>query len=96
MSRARKTDPLQETQALVDAVSEGWKVDHAEPAQVVDTSGGRSAVATMVIKPGEYRGWKRHPGGTGLVEQTGDTPEQLAARIQAWEASQLPTTEGGT
>ena len=87
-AKAKETspsDPVAATQALV---GEGWTVDHAEAPQVINVQGG-----TVQVKGGEYRAWKRSQTGTNLVEQTGDTAEQLAARIADWEAAQQPAEQ---
>jgi hypothetical protein len=83
--------PVESAQAKVP---EGWTVDHAEPAQVASASGvGKSASVTVVIKPAEYRAWRRSPNGDTLVEKTGDSEEHLLAQIEAWEASQHPAEQ---
>jgi hypothetical protein len=83
---AGKSDPVAETQSAVDGVAEGWRVDHAQAAQAIQTSDGM----VVGVKPAEYRAWKRSPNGDTLIEVTGDSSEQLAARIEDWEASQNP------
>jgi hypothetical protein len=87
---ASKSDPVAETQSTVDGVAEGWRVDHAQAAQIATTEGG----AVVSVRPAEYRAWKRSPAGDTLVEATGDSPEQLAARIADWERSQNPSEPG--
>jgi hypothetical protein len=87
---AGKSDPVAEAQSAVDGVAEGWRVDHAQAAQIATTEGG----AVVSVRPAEYRAWKRSPAGDTLIEVTGDSQEQLAARIEGWEASQNPTEPG--
>lgn len=83
MAKRKRTDPMAEAQAAVDGVAEGWRVDHAQPAQAITGAGG----VVVQIKPGEYRAWKRRDGAS-LVEMVGDSPEQLAMRVAGWEAAQ--------
>lgn len=86
-SKSASADPTKEAQAAVDKVADGWRVDHAQAAQAISTDAG-----TVLVKPAEYRAYKR--GDTSLIEASGDSPEQLAARIEDWEKSQFPTEPG--
>ena len=87
-AKAKETSSSGPVAELQASVPEGWTVDHAEAPSVVNVQGG-----TVQVKGGEYRAWKRSVTGTNLVEQTGDTPQQLAARIADWEAAQQPAEQ---
>jgi hypothetical protein len=84
---AKKSGGLvEETQSTVDGAAEGWKVDHAQEAQTTQTADG----LVVGVKPAEYRAWKRSQANNQLVEITGTSPDDLAARIADWEATQRP------
>jgi hypothetical protein len=67
---------------------DGWTVAHAQ-APTATTAPGADGSTVSVVKPGALVATRR--AGLTLVEQHGETPEQLAERVADWEASQAAT-----
>ncbi len=76
---------------------DGWTLVHEQEPSVVTTPG--KDATTLVARPGNYVAARRAPGGgDGLIEQQGESMEQLVERINDWQGVQPnpnPNTEDG-
>lgn len=75
---------MPEAKTTVEQVAErhGWTLEQMQEPRAVT----RGAATTLT--PGNYTAYKRLTGTDTMVERQGETPELLAERIEAWEASQ--------